>query len=265
MNLDLLTGAQKRSATRVLEQECARRHHLVVYLSGSHAYGFPSPDSDVDLKSVHIAPTSSLVGLGVPTLHADRLEVIMDVEIDYTSNELGSVLSGIIAGNGNYIERILGRLCVIGSPELTQLRPLVKDVLSRKLYKHYAGFARNQYKAAFESGTSFVPAKKALYVLRTALTGTHLLRTGDLVIDVRSLIDEYGFSHARQLIERKRAGERVSLDDKTAERWRTDLTGALEGLERARDASCLPQGPEEIPNHIDALAAWLLSVRKVFW
>jgi RNA repair pathway DNA polymerase beta family len=50
---DLLTEHQARVADRVLDEEATRREHLVVSLSGAHAYGFPSPDSDLDLKCVH--------------------------------------------------------------------------------------------------------------------------------------------------------------------------------------------------------------------
>lgn len=36
--------------------------------------------------------------------------IIDGVEIDYSSNELRDVLFGILKGNGNYLERILGHL-----------------------------------------------------------------------------------------------------------------------------------------------------------
>jgi hypothetical protein len=35
-------------------------------LSGAHAYGFPSPDSDLDLKAIHVAKTADLLGFDVP-------------------------------------------------------------------------------------------------------------------------------------------------------------------------------------------------------
>lgn len=50
---DVLTNEQRSVMTRVLAEEEAQREHLVVYLSGAHAYGFPSPDSDLDLKAIH--------------------------------------------------------------------------------------------------------------------------------------------------------------------------------------------------------------------
>src|SRR6185295_5276478 len=88
----------------------SRRHHLVVYLSGAHAYGFPSPDSDFDLKCVHVAPTADLVGLRTQEGGAERIEEIDGVEVDYGSNEVGAVLRSALRGNGNYLERLLGPL-----------------------------------------------------------------------------------------------------------------------------------------------------------
>ncbi len=106
----VLSRHQQAVARPFLAARAAERKHLVVYLSGAHAYGFPSPDSDLDLRCVHIAPTSSLVGLDPTEDPGERIEVIDGVELDYGSNELGPVLRGAIKGNGNYLERFLGEL-----------------------------------------------------------------------------------------------------------------------------------------------------------
>ena len=63
LRFDVLTDHQTAVARTYLAARAAERHHLVVYLSGAHAYGFPSPDSDLDLKAVHIAPTGRLVAV----------------------------------------------------------------------------------------------------------------------------------------------------------------------------------------------------------
>src|SRR5262245_37163735 len=127
-----LTQHQRAIGDRVIAEEGAKREHLVVYLSGAHAYGFPSPDSDLDLKRVHIAPTRSRVGLAAPHPTFDRAEIIAGVEIDYTSNEIAHALSGILDGNGNFLERILGRAALASLPELAELRTLVRGSLSRR-------------------------------------------------------------------------------------------------------------------------------------
>ncbi|APR87354.1 hypothetical protein A7982_12703 [Minicystis rosea] len=241
---------------RAIAEEQAKRRHLVIALSGAHAYGFPSPDSDLDLKSIHVDPTTALLGLGHGTPHADRMEKIEGIEIDYTSNEIKPVLIGVLQGNGNYIERVLGALLPYRAPELDALKPLVQQTLSRRMFRHYLGFATSQLKAA--QGPEGTSAKKLLYVLRTALTGAHALRTGRIVIDVRELIDDYGFQEARELIEAKRAGETIKLSPEAAARWTEGVMRVFAVLEEAHDQSVLPAEPRGVAE----LESWLLAERR---
>jgi predicted nucleotidyltransferase len=41
---------------------------LFVTVSGAHLYGFPSADSDVDLRGCHLLPLRDVVGIDVPRL-----------------------------------------------------------------------------------------------------------------------------------------------------------------------------------------------------
>jgi predicted nucleotidyltransferase len=257
--MSLLTPKESEISDRALAEESAKRQHLVVSLSGAHAYGFPSPDSDLDLKSIHIVPTSRLVGMTPPELHATRLEVIEGVEIDYSSNELGGVLAGVVNGNGNYVERVLGALSLRTSAEHAALRPLVERSLSKRIHRHYRGFAQGQL-GDFDSATQ-PTAKKLLYVLRTTLTGIHVLRSGRIVIDVNELLDEYGFGEAAELVAQKRAGERVVLAPLLRDKWRAEVTRAFVALD---DALAGSQLPDEAPNRAE-LEAWLLDVRRTHW
>ena len=250
----VLTEHQREVADRVIADESSRREHVVVYLSGAHAYGFPSPDSDLDLKAIHLVPTRALLGFEPPTSTFDRAEVIDGVEIDYTSNELAHALSGILQGNGNFLERILGRPTFTTSPLLDELRPIAKGALSRRVYKHYRGFASSQLR--FLERDPIV--KKVLYVLRTALTGTHLLRTGELEADLTRLLDDYSFGDARVLVQAKRAGERTAADPALLDTWRPRLATALQGLDAALAKSTLPVDP---PNEAE-LEAWLVETRR---
>src|ERR1044071_10461329 len=38
---------------------------LLATISGAHLYGFPSPDSDFDLRGAHVLPLDAVVGLDV--------------------------------------------------------------------------------------------------------------------------------------------------------------------------------------------------------
>jgi predicted nucleotidyltransferase len=250
----VLTIEQRRVMTRVLEEEEARREHVVVYLSGAHAYGFPSPDSDLDLKAIHIAKTADLVGLEIPPPTADRAEIIDGVEIDYTSNELGHALAAILGGNGNFLERILGRTIAHESPLLGELRPIVQHSLSRRVHRHYHGFAKNQFQFLEKEPT----VKKLLYVLRTTLTGIHLLRMGELEANLTRLMDSYGLSDARDLVEKKRKGEQTATDPTLVDAWRARIEQLFARLDRARDESVLP----EEPANREEIRGWLIEARR---
>ncbi len=251
---DVLTAAQRAVMARVLAEEERVREHVVVYLSGAHAYGFPSPDSDLDLKAIHVAKTAELLGFDVPAPTVDRAEIIESVEIDYTSNELAHALAGILAGNGNFIERVLGRMTAASSPLLAELKPLTQASLSRRVHRHYRGFGQNQLRFLEKEPT----AKKLLYVLRTTLTGIHLLESGELEADLTRLMGRYGIPEASALVVRKRAGERVAVDPNLVDAWRSRIDALFARLDSARDSSPLPEEP---PNG-DEVRDWLLTVRR---
>jgi len=243
----------------VLDQEEHHRHHLVVSLSGAHAYGFPSPDSDLDLKAIHIEPTARLLALSPPAASAARLDVIDGVEIDYTSNEVRQALVGILQGNGNYIERVLGAIPLRAAREMEELRPIVHRALSRRVYRHYHGFATGQLHE-FEAAEG-APVKKILYVLRTTLTGTHLLRTSEVQTDVTKLLDSYGFADAHELVAAKLAGERVYLAASLKGRWMEAVKRAFAMLDEAHAQSPLP--PDSLNR--DEVEAWLVEARRRAW
>jgi hypothetical protein len=250
---ELLTPVQIDVARRVLAEESAGRDHVVVYLSGAHAYGFPSPDSDLDLKAIHVAPTRAMLGLAQPAPTHDRAEVIDGVEIDYTSNELGHALRGVVQGNGNFLERVLGSTVLVGSPLLESLRPIVGRALSRRVHRHYRGFATSQRQALEAQPT----VKRLLYVLRTTLTGTHLLRTGHLVTDVNELLDDYGLAAAHALVHRKKAGERVPLEGSLLAAWRGEVDRMFAVLDHAESTSALPAEATNVAE----IDAWLVEAR----
>ena len=259
LRFDVITPHQAAVARAYLADRARERHHLVVYLSGAHAYGFPSPDSDLDLKCVHVAPTGALVGLTVADGGAERMEVIDGVELDYGSNELGDVVRGVVKGNGNYLERLLGELVLACDDALlAAVRPLVAAALSRRVARHYGGFAMAQLRAAEAAPT----AKKVLYVLRTACTGRHLLETGRLETDLTRLAPGYRLDIG-ELIARKRTGERVALAGAELDHWRAALTSAVAAVDAAAATSPLPAEPTAAA--VADLDAWLRDVRRARW
>jgi predicted nucleotidyltransferase len=255
MTTRLLDPHTRRVADGVLAEEQEKRRHVVVALCGAHASGVASPDSDVDLKGIHVASARELAELSEPELTHRRACIIDGVEIDFSSCELGEALRGLAKANGNFLERVLGRQLLVRSELLDELAPLVRASLSTRYYRYYVGFARTQERALVK--TALPTVKTVLYVLRTVLTGAHLLRAGELRVDTAENMAEYGFSDALELVERKRAGDQSVLDYETVDQWRVRLAQAFDVLERAHVTSSLP---DEAPN-LAELESWLSDVR----
>src|SRR5262249_37868611 len=132
---------------------------------------------------------------------------------------------------------------------------LVRGSLSRRLYRHYQGFATQQHQEWERGGRS--SAKKLLYVLRTALTGVHVLREGEIVTDVTRLLDRYGLGDAIALVEQKKRGEKIELPPTLRESWAGRVGEVFALLDRALAESPLP---EKSPNG-STLEQWLISAR----
>lgn len=226
-------------------------------VTGAHLYGFPSPDSDLDLKGVHLAPTESLLGLCRASEAFDRLEVFEGVECDYTSHEAGKALALLLQGNANMLERVLSPIQLYLSEEAAQFASLARGAVSRRFAAHYQGFFRRTCLAHDKDGAPRL--KTMLYAYRVALTGVHLLRTGELVADLGALAPEYGFPDVSSLIARKRAGaERGGLLPEEDAEHRARWVALEKALLRAEQASPLPEEP---PNR-GACEAWLVAIRR---
>jgi uncharacterized protein len=177
------------------------------------------------------------------------------VEMDYSSNELGAVLQSVLKGNGNFIERFLSGYTFSTSPGFDELQRLVQRSISKRVHRHYSGFATQQ-RQEWEK-TDRTSAKKLLYVLRTTLTGAHMLRTGEVVTDVTRLLERYEFGEALELVEQKRRGEKSELPAAMVKRWEQRVPQAFSQLDRALAESTLP---DEAPN-VPELESWLIQQR----
>jgi predicted nucleotidyltransferase len=231
---------------------------LVAAITGSHFYGFPSADSDLDLKGIHVAPTAAVVSLHPPKEAVDFLDDFEGTEIDYTSHELGQALRLLLKGNGNILERLVSPFQVIASPDQERLAELGRGAISKKFHHHYRGFfatIRAQHVKA-ESKT----AKGLLYCYRSALTGIHLLKTGECEGDVMRLAEVHGFARVPELVEAKRRGtEFGGMPDH--ERFEEDLPRLEAALAEAASGSTLPESPA---NEAD-VSAFLVEARRRFF
>ncbi len=175
---------------------------LFVTVSGAHLYGFPSADSDYDLRGVHLLPAEELLGLETPreTIVSERVE--SGREIDLVTHDAGKFFRMLMKNNGYAYEQLLSPIVIHTSRAHEELREATAGVFNRAFARHYLGFVENQWKLAFANRR----LKPLLYVYRVALTGIHLMRTGELNANLPELSAIYPIPGLDELIARKRAG-----------------------------------------------------------
>ncbi len=212
-------------------------------VSGAHAYGFPSPDSDVDLRGCHVLPARAVLGLRPPKATIDRTWHVDGVEIDLVSHDLVKFIILLLQPHGNYLEHLFSPLMVVDTPWAEELRGLVRQgAISRRAYQPYAGYARSQWlEWRRQAIHGPAPIKPLLYAYRVSLTGIHLLRTGQVSASLVELAPEYGYGHLLALITAKTSEHAALL--LPVEEHDAALERLQEEMVAARDASPLPLEP----------------------
>jgi predicted nucleotidyltransferase len=216
-------------------------HPLFVSVSGAHLYGFPSPDSDVDLRGTHLLPLREVVGLDLPDQTVERKLDLTGVEVELVSHDLGKYLRLLVKNNGYVLEQIFSPLVVTGQGFLDQLRALTRRCITRHHYHHYRGFLATQRKLLEKQGLKLV--KTLLYDYRVPLTGIHLLRTGEVEAHLPRLAQEHRLPFLTELIAQKREerGRAQALDWAFHDAQLRELEGLLE---KAFHETTLPEAPD---------------------
>lgn len=209
-------------------------------VSGAHLYGFPSRDSDVDLRGVHLLPLEEIVGLETGEETVMLMWDHAGVEADVVTHDLLKFCNLLLRRNGYVLEQVLSPLVVATSPLHAALVELAPGLLTSNHAHHYLGFARSQW-ALFEKTGELKPL---LYTFRVLLTGIHLMREAQVQADLTRLTG-YGPSYLPELVEAKRAAEHGPLppDAPSADVLRADVEALTARLAGERDASALPEQP----------------------
>ncbi|MDB5324214.1 MAG: hypothetical protein JWN40_5845 [Phycisphaerales bacterium] len=228
-------------------------------VSGAHLYGFPSADSDYDLRGVHILPPAAVMGLDVKDETIERSSIVEGLELDLVTHDARKFFMLLLKKNGYVLEQLLSPLVVQSSPAHEELKSLSAGCITRYHAYHYLGFAETQWRL-FEKETPR-RAKPLLYVYRVLLTGIHLMRTGEVQANLVRLNEIFNLPYVPDLIARKLAGgEHSALDDADLEFHRGEYLRLRGALELAQEASNLP----EAPSARSALNDLLLRLRLEF-
>lgn len=228
---------------------------LFATISGAHLYGFPSPDSDFDLRGAHIRPASMMLGLQPYDDTVEKSGIRDGLELDLVTHDVDKFFHLMLRKNGYVLEQLLSPLVVHTTAEHEELIALAPACITRHHAHHYLGFAATQWKLLQKDDPPRV--KPLLYLYRVLLTGITLMRTGVVEANLTILNDEAKLPYLDELIAAKLEGVekecRVidrSFHEREYERLRSEL-------EEAHLVSQLP----ETSSAFDALNDLLVRIR----
>ena len=184
---------------------------LFATISGAHLYGFPSPDSDYDLRGAHVLPVEAVVGLEVRDETVQDERIIDGLEMDIVSHDVKKFFGLLLKKNGYVLEQLFSPLLVHTTPEHGELKEIAQGCITRHHSHHYFGFAETQWKLFYKERPRRV--KPLLYVYRVLLTGIHLMRSGVVNANLLDLNEDAGLPYIADLIQRKQSGENTALED----------------------------------------------------
>jgi len=215
---------------------------LFVTISGAHLYGFPSPDSDFDLRGVHLLPLEKVLGLDVADETVESSGVREGLEIDLVTHDAKKFFGLLLKKNGYVLEQLYSPLVVYAKPEHEELKAIARGCVTRHHAHHYFGFAETQWKLFEKESPRRV--KPLLYVYRVLLTGIHLMRTGEVDANLVRLNESFRLPFVPELVARKLAGpEQSALRDADVEFHRGEYERLRRVLDEAFAASTLPEAP----------------------
>jgi len=215
---------------------------LFVTISGAHLYGFPSYDSDFDLRGVHCLPLPDVLGLHERDDTIEKSGIHDGLEIDLVTHDARKFIEMLLKKNGYVLEQLLSPLIVRTSAYHEELKALAPGCITRHHAHHYLGFAETQFNLFQKADPPHV--KPLLYVYRVLLTGIHLMRSGQIEANLLRLNASAKLPFLDDLIARKTSGpEKGRLDQADLAFHQQEYQRLTMDLRSAFEQSPLPERP----------------------
>jgi predicted nucleotidyltransferase len=227
---------------------------LFVTISGAHLYGFASPDSDFDLRGVHVLPVREVVGLEACRETIEAACKPHNLEVDLVTHDALKFFRMLLQRNGYVLEQLYSPLVLQTSAEHAELQQIARGCVTRHHVHHYLGFFQTQWRLFGKDRR----IKPLLYAYRVLLTGIHLMRTGIVEANILRLNDLFHLPYINDLVDRKMGGAENMLVEGADLAFHARETQRLaDELQAAYEASSLP----ETPTARDALNDLLVRLR----
>ena len=160
-------------------KEIEQTHHVKVLYAcetGSRAWGFPSPDSDYDVRMIYMHEPDWYLSLSDKK---DTIEFMSDDgELDITGWDIKKCLKLMWKSNGALLERVQSPVVY---REEKNIAALLRDYADKcfapiATMHHYLGMAKNSFSEI--EGRDEIKLKKLFYALRAALACKWILEKG---------------------------------------------------------------------------------------
>lgn len=184
--------------------------------SGSRAWGFPSPDSDYDVRFIYVRPKKFYLKLEKTT---DVIEWQLDDTLDINGWDLQKALRLLRNSNPTVFEWSNSPIVYRTTDEWSEIRKIFSDYFDIKsaLY-HYLNTAKSNYREYLKNDS--VRIKKYFYVLRPLLACEHIKSAQAAPpMQFSSLLcylDKDVLPDVEKLLERKRMTSELGEDKKIA-------------------------------------------------
>jgi len=216
---------------------------IFISVWGAHYYGFPSRDSDLDLRGVYIAPTEKLLGTRgkgatpeEPVFRYNQQE-ILDVEL----YEVGHFLRLLSNGNGNIAEFVNSIDLVSSSQDFNSLAKIANEAaMTKKIGNHYLHYARE----VLNGSTKEEGVKRDLHAMRAYMTGIMLLEDGRIIGNINTLNKRFGYKIVPLMLQAKQKGERQSAQGYDTQKFGQTIQELDKRLTKAIANSKLPSQPD---------------------
>ncbi|CDX02915.1 nucleotidyltransferase domain-containing protein [Desulfitobacterium hafniense] len=182
--------------------------------SGSRAWGFPSVDSDYDVRFIYVHPVEWYLSI------ADKRDVIEKIDglLDLSGWELRKALRLFRKSNPALLEWLQSPVVYW---EATVIPTMMKEMTdktfsSRSSLYHYLNMARGNFREYLQG--EWVKSKKYFYVLRPILACMwieeyHTVPPMEFKVLLNALLPEGQLKNAIQdLLRRKRAGDELTAE-----------------------------------------------------
>jgi predicted nucleotidyltransferase len=204
---------------------------ILSVVMGSRAYGLDTDASDTDRRGVFAAPTAAFWRLDKPPTHRDGPLP------EQFSWEVERFCRLALDANPTALECLWSPIVEVITPAGRRLRDLRGAFVSARAHRSFAGYADAQFGRLDPAAPRW---KQAMHMLRLLLSGLHLVRHGEPLVQVGA--------HRERLLAIKR-GEVPWAEVDT---WRAELAAEL-----AATRGVLPAEPDR-----ERVEEFLVGVRK---